>query len=198
MWGDHMLALAVAVRDFALPSSHEFFVENGTLLGALRDGRLIPHDDDFDFGVVISSMSEIDDIHEYISAHLPEPYRVRRVSSYADKLEIFDPTHGSHVLIGDHYEGADFHYVTVDVQFHLRDGHMCRCLYRQPGHLWEFPLAMVHPLSQVVVEGEAFPAPGFARRLLKLRYGCLDRDAVYDPLTGFYVPRSDEKTGTSC
>ena len=163
MWGDHMLALAVAVRDFALPPSHEFFVENGTLLGALRDGRLIPHDDDFDFGVVISSMSEIDDIHEYISAHLPEPYRVRRVSSYADKLEVFDPTHGSRLLTGDHYQGADFHYVTVDVQFHLRDGHMCKCLYRQPGHLWEFPLAMVHPLSQVVIEGEAFPAPGQAR-----------------------------------
>lgn len=38
-----------------LPKTGEYFMENGTLLGAWRSGKFIPHDDDFDFGLLVPS-----------------------------------------------------------------------------------------------------------------------------------------------
>lgn len=196
VWGKQMMALAVTLRDNVLPKTYNFFIENGTLLGAFRDGNLIPHDDDFDFGVIISDISEIDFVYNYISDHLPEPYCIRRISSYADKLEVYDPTYGAYKLIGEHYHGADFHYVTVDIQFHLQTGPLCKCLYRQPGTQWKFPISMVYPLSQLSIEGETFNGPRYPKDLLELRYGCIEKDAVYDPKSGLYVALSStiEKT----
>jgi len=36
-----------------------WYIENGTLLGAWRNGKFIKHDDDFDIGVLINSKEEI-------------------------------------------------------------------------------------------------------------------------------------------
>lgn len=188
IWGKERLRLAVVLRDEVLCPTWDWFIENGTLLGAYRSGRFIPHDDDFDFGILVSDDVTMFRMEEEIRARLPAPYEVRRVSSYADKLEVYDPGSGSYVLDAPGYGGADFHHVTVDLQFHMQELDMCRCLYYRAGNGgdWVFPLDLVLPLSRLDLEGETFPAPCKVRELLTHRYGCIEEGAVLDGDTGKY------------
>ena len=117
-----------------LPQRPEYFLDNGTLLGIWRDNALIEVDDDFDLGVLVEH-------HEYgapgyirglepawlerLCLALRERlsgtrYTARLVSTYAQKIEVYDPSSGSFPLQGDRYGGADFHHVTVDIQPHVR------------------------------------------------------------------------------
>ena len=48
IWGNERMSLALVVCDILKRTSNIWFIENGTLLGAYRNGNLIPHDDDFD------------------------------------------------------------------------------------------------------------------------------------------------------
>ena len=37
------------------------------------------------------------------------------------KIEIFDEKYGKYILPGEKYNGSDFHYVTLDIQFYLKN-----------------------------------------------------------------------------
>lgn len=192
-WGPERLALAVHLRDDVLPDDWVVFMENGTLLGSFRDGKQIPHDDDFDLAVVIDDPAEVGAMMATLSGRLRHPYKVRRVDTYADKFEVYDPHSGNYPLLGPGYGNADFHCVTVDLQLYLRQGTCLRCLYyREPnGDRTEgetYPLSVVLPPTTSPIDGEEFPAPAQVERFLVSRYGCLDRDAVLDRSTGKYLP----------
>ena len=49
---------------------NEWFIENGTLLGAWRNGKFIPHDDDFDMVMLIDTLDDIKSIYEKINKKL--------------------------------------------------------------------------------------------------------------------------------
>lgn len=196
-WGAERLALAVHLRDDVLPHDWVFFMENGTLLGSFRDGKQISHDDDFDLAVIIDSVSEVGPMMAALSDRLRPPYKIRRVDTYADKLEVYDPGSGNYPLIGPGYGNADFHCVTVDLQFYLRQGDDLRCLYyRKPDGVRTdgevHPRSRILPVGQALVEGESFPSPAMTREFLVSRYGCLDRGAVLDQDTGKYLPAPEQ------
>ena len=109
---------------------HPIFIENGTLLGAWRDHKFIIHDDDFDFGILVDSLEEINSIYNIIGENLPNYYKYRLVEGYANKIEIYDPAFGNYKLLGSAYNNADYHYITVDLQFYIKDtDNSYRCLY---------------------------------------------------------------------
>lgn len=126
-FGAERVALASAVASVLGSSRHRYFLDSGTLLGLWRDGALIENDDDFDLGVLVDesafSNEWLADLHSTLDRGLRStPYKTRVVDTYAKKVEVFDPAHGAFVLEGDHYEGADFHHVTVDVQPFVHSG----------------------------------------------------------------------------
>ena len=54
IWGDKRLALALKTKEIIKDLEHPWFIESGTLLGAWRSGKFIPHDDDFDIALFLS------------------------------------------------------------------------------------------------------------------------------------------------
>ena len=197
-YGTQRLALARAVRSLLQQHwPHPWFIESGTLLGAWRSGAFIPHDDDFDLALVLPEAATsgsaalgdaLEALQRTLSAALPPPYRCRTIRSYCDKLEVYDPTEGRYTLLGPQYGGADYHYVTVDLQAYTRTGDTISAEYRATPTPLRLPLAAALPPGEIVLEGETFPAPCCPERFLEAMYGYLGEGAVYCAATGKYRP----------
>lgn len=196
VWGQQRLALACVVRDILKQGNATWFVENGTLLGAWRNGGLIANDDDFDIAVLYQAIYTKEnqilpyqaEVFEMLQRLLPTPFQVRSVSSYATKLEVFDPTHGHYYLAGPGYFGANFHYVTVDLQAYglcpIHRSRHFKSLYRQQTVTRLF--TDVFPLSSTLICEQSFPAPKNIEQVLLHQYGCLLPGANFNETTGLY------------
>tara|TARA_B110000305_G_scaffold177491_1_gene196501 strand:+ start:501 stop:1325 length:825 start_codon:yes stop_codon:yes gene_type:complete len=196
IWGDKRLALALKTKEIIKDLEHPWFIESGTLLGAWRSGKFIPHDDDFDIALFLSSAGweeELSAVQDTLAQELPAPYKVRRVSTYCDKLEIFDPTQGVYFLLGPQYNGADYHFVTIDLQVYipspLAEGTTVPLYRATPeSHRVAVKTTDVLPLGTIVVEGETFPAPANVEAFLAEMYGYLGNGARFCEETGKYLP----------
>lgn len=192
IYGTQRLDLATYMRDdilYQLP--FPWFIENGTLLGAWRNGKFIPHDDDFDIAILVESIEDIEKITKIVQTTLKSQYQSRLVTSYATKLEIFDPAFGKYILPGPKYNQSDYHYVTLDLQFYLKKDTIYECMYYISAKMEQFPTEVVVPISKtIVLEGESFQIPAQVESFLKIKYGSLSPNAKYNSVTGYYEEAS--------
>ena len=189
VWGKQRLELGIMLRDKVLNVLNiPWVVENGTLLGAYRSGRFIPHDDDFDIALFFESNPTeiVPDILSKLKQLLPAPYEARHVSTYAQKIEVYDPTYGRFTLCGPRYNGADFYYVGADLQFYQRFGNIYRWLYFIQQNVVEIPVKTLFPLRSVTLESQTFQAPNDVQNYLKCQYGSISPIAKFNPSTGWY------------
>ena len=192
-YGDQRLKLAVLMRDTVLNKiNFPWIVENGNLLGAWRTGKFIPHDDDFDIAMFFEEDATLQlcIVFKKIKELLPAPYEARLVSSYCDKIEVFDPTYGNYILHGPQYEGADYHHVTLDIQSYERCGDVYHSLYNtHPQYVKHKDL---YPLGNITLEGEPFQAPANVEAALRGVYGSLSAKAKYNKELGKYIDPEEE------
>ena len=190
-YGNHRLKLAVFLRDKILPLiKNTNFIENGTLLGAWRNKKFINHDDDFDFGILIDDMTEIKVIFDIIKNNISKCYHCRLIENYSHKIEVYDPAFGKFTLTGNGYYNSDFHYVTLDLQFYLKQDNIYKCLYyRYPQKKIEKNIII--PTQKIELESELFNCPNNIEKFLKINYGCLDKNVKYCEKTGMYFPKRD-------
>ena len=189
-YGTQRLELAVFVKNKILRNlDYQWFIENGTLLGAWRNQKFIEHDDDFDIALLIDSKDDIIKIDSYIKKTLQgTKYFSRLITSYSSKIEVFDPSFGKYKLLGEGYLDSDFHYVTLDLQFYLKkENNIYECLYfRNLNNKKKIPAEVLLPVTKITLEDKSFNAPCRVKRFLKMNYGSLDPKAKYNCKTGFY------------
>ena len=197
LYGPKRVAIARAVLKALEKSEFQIFMESGTLLGAYRNGKMLPHDDDFDYGVYVQDEDKLMQLLESLKAHLdatlPEKYKVRVVSTYSKKVEVYEPEWGKYPFFEN---TTDYHNVTVDITAFVDDG---EGLLRMPHYRYDWFRTRrenLFPLTTMIYEGESFPAPYNAEQVLKDMYGYIGEGAVYDPETKKYVPK-DQPSGCS-
>ena len=186
-YGEPRLKLASYLRDNILNKLNKtWFIENGTLLGAFRSNKFINHDDDFDIGLLIESKDEIKSISKKILTFLPKHYKLRIINTYCNKIEIYEPKYGDYILKGPQYNGSNYHYVTVDLQFYLKKDNYYHQLY----FIFPYDIIINHdiiyPIKKIILENEEFPIPNNVEEFLKLHYGSIDKKAKYNIKTHRY------------
>lgn len=152
------------------------FLAYGTLLGAVRNGRLIGHDSDADLGYVSEYEHPVDAIRESFRvqrALTRAGYRITRYSALAFKVDVVE---SDGVVRGlDVFGGF------------MRDGH----LHLMGEIRTPFKRAWVTPLGTATLEGREFPVPADTDRFLTATYGRAWR--VPDPAFHFATPRSTHR-----
>lgn len=187
-YGSSRLKLALFLKDIVFKAFNiDYCLENGTLLGAFRNNKFIPHDDDFDYAVFINHTSQIPKLYENIKKHLcNSPYKARLIESYCLKIEIYDPSEGNYILSGPKYNGADYHHVTVDLQFHVK------CSNNNYKQLYYISPELINnkknifPMSTILLEDNVFPAPNNIELFLINCYGSIKQGAIYNSKTCKY------------
>ncbi|MBM4440617.1 MAG: LicD family protein [Candidatus Rokubacteria bacterium] len=129
-----------------------FWVDWGTLLGAVREGDLIAWDSDVDLGVLAEDLPRVAALHAEIVAagHTLQ-------TAYAGRLAI-----GRSVMNTQH----------VDVYPWRAEGDRLVLGTPDAEERWAFPAAAVARMTQVRMEDRAFPAPADPPQFLaRYRYG---------------------------
>jgi len=191
IYGDDRLRVALVVREILNDLGLQWYLESGTLLGAFRNQQFIAHDDDFDIAFLMYTQdfwSDLNNLYHTIKERLPEPLDCRMVNTYADKIEIYDPTFGKFILLNPVYNGADFHYVTVDIQPYIvnEETATAHSAYRGKPFELVWTLDSILPLKEITLEGEVFLCPNDPKKFLEQEYGSLEPGAIYDEKTGKY------------
>jgi hypothetical protein len=167
-WGDghlrpdccteHLLELIRFVHELLAERGIRHWLDFGTLLGAVRDGALIPWDHDADFGILARDAGAVLGLREEIEA----------------------PGHrvflGDRAVIRVHYSQAN--RLGLDLMlWHERGGLLASD--ESPLDLWpgmhdrtSFPVTFLEQLTEVQLDDHTFPAPAPVDRLLaEHRYG---------------------------
>lgn len=155
---ERLLAHAAEIVETAEAAGFTVYIVGGSLLGYMRSGSLLPHDDDIDLAF-LSPHSDPSDIaldgYRLERALVAEGHTVVRHSLAHLEIDFFDE-HG-------HVE----HYVDIFTGY-FRDG-----LYHQPFALRgpEVVRDDLVPVQRVDVDGVALPAPARPEAWLEYAYG---------------------------
>lgn len=150
----------------------DYWIVYGTLLGWHREGRILSHDYDVDFG------APIERFHEILASlqRLPPGFAVRDNSH----------RHGGPKLCID-YEGWE-----ADLYFFYPDADQLRVRLRSDilSDNLPFPRAWFYPPRPVTFLGETTFVPDQPLPYLEHLYGYIGPNAVRDPTTGYFRPRA--------
>jgi hypothetical protein len=155
---EHLLELLTFTHEVLDVHGIVHWLDFGTLLGAVREGQLIPWDDDCDLAAFDSDADRILALRDVIEA-----------AGY--RLEVTNPAN-----IRIHYSSVNENHVDLWL-YRVRDGLLVSD--ENPFWLWPgmhdrhaFPSAYVDELEEVILHGKPFPAPSPVHDFLREhRYG---------------------------
>jgi hypothetical protein len=165
----------------------EFWIDQGTLLGAYRSGKFIARDSDVDIG--IRNDAQFESLGSLLAAELPDAYGSERKGSHCKGYRIWLKAGGT---FKGAYEGRDIEWplVACDAMFYQHDPAQNTYVQQYEGfgvNTFLFPASVIFPLGQIEFEGTMYPCPAQVEEYLTLQYGYIGEGAVWDPTIDRWV-----------
>lgn len=172
---ERLLASSAEVAELMQQWGYPIYIVGGTLLGAMRSGEMLPHDDDSDFAFWCDKTDPQD--VTLVS------FEVQRKLEEAGYVVVrHSHTHLELVFLADN--GSIDYYIDIFTGYHSDDGK-----YNQPFALrGDLPLESLLPTKTIEVNGVTLPAPAVPEDWLKFAYG--PKWLVPDPSFQWRTPKS--------
>ncbi|WP_402466775.1 LicD family protein [Isoptericola aurantiacus] len=175
---DRLLANGRRLADLMESWGYPLYIVGGSLLGAMRNGGMLPHDDDIDFAFLSEARTDWEagrvsyDLQRRLAA---EGYTAIVLSLAQLQVTFFTE------------KGETDHYIDIFTGYHTEDG-----LYNQPFALrGELAADTLVPVSTMTIDGVDLPAPAKPEAWLEFAYGPSWR--IPDPSFMFVSPRSTRR-----
>ena len=142
--------LLLEVKEVMDSKGVQFFLRQGTCLGAIRDGSFIPWDDDLDLGIILG-------VNGFTEQSVEPLLAVFRERGYYVQSESSDSLIYATLLKSK---------MRIDILFHqVIDEH----IYHWPG-IW-LPITLFNQLKEINFIGETFFTPNPPEEYLRIKYG---------------------------
>ncbi|MBO9718171.1 MAG: LicD family protein [Pseudoxanthomonas sp.] len=153
-WRQGLLSAAQRLVGVSRQGDFSICASYGTLLGAVRDGAMIPHDDDVDLMLISESdsmLGAVTEFHRYQDYLRSQGFLVEELSNGQIHVTLEESAYPVDVFLAwmDEVEG-------LSLTFTVRGG---------------VPFDAVAPLGEVEIEGVRLPAPSRPEVLLEAIYG---------------------------
>ncbi len=173
--------LLSVLSDILDSANIEYWVDQGTLLGAYRHGKFIARDSDVD--IAIRSDEHFEALSELLESELPRDYACERKASHCKGYRVWLKTGGT---FRGTFEGREIQWplVCCDVMFYRYDEGDRTYIQQYQGFGVEtflIPEEVIFPLEGIEFEGRRYPCPARVREYLEIQYGYIGEGAIWDP-----------------
>ncbi len=168
----------------------EYWIDQGTLLGAYRNEKFIARDSDTDIG--IRNEEHFKALPELLSSKLPSAYGWERKGEHCRGYKVWLKTGGT---FNGTFEGRDIQWplVVCDVMFYQHNERNKNYVQQYQGFgvdTFFFPEAVIFPLDKIRFEGSMYPCPTRVKEYLEIQYGYIGEGAIWDPKINRWIKES--------
>ena len=179
--------LLSVLSDILSSAEIEYWIDQGTLLGAHRNGKFIARDSDAD--IAIRNEDQFESLHELLKHKLPNAYGCERKGSHCKGYRIWLKAGG---YFKGTFDGREIQWplVACDAMFYRYNGPDKTYVQQYQGFgvdTFFFPEAVIFPLGQIEFEGSMYPCPARTEDYLTIQYGYIGEGATWDPGTDRWV-----------
>ena len=172
--------LLSVLSDILNSAKIEYWIDQGTLLGAYRHGKFIARDSDAD--IAIRNEEHFETLSELLESKLPSVYGWEMKNHHCRGYRIWLKTGGT---FNGTFEGREIQWplVCCDAMFYQYNEQDKTYVQQYQGFgvdTFFIPETVIFPLDQIEFEGGMYPCPARVEEYLEIQYGYIGEDALWD------------------